>query len=85
MNQRARRVRQLYGGLALDGSAPPGEEPALRRQDHQSDAKAPFPTLYSSRELLVAPRAARTRRRDARNDFHHSSIGTARQPTGPPA
>ena len=135
LNRKARRVRQLHGGLALclavllaltpaaqlfptlsaqaalalsaafydpDGSAPRGEEPALKRQDHRFDAgilprlvhpegalasppKAAFPTLYSSRELLVALRAARTRRHDARNDFHHSSIGTARQPTGPPA
>ena len=51
----------------------------------KSPPKAPFPTLYSSRELLVALKAARTRRHDVRNDFHHSSIGTARQPTGPPA
>jgi hypothetical protein len=47
--------------------------------------KAPFPTLYNTRESLVSPRAERTLRHDARNDFHHSSIGTARQPTGPPA
>jgi hypothetical protein len=47
--------------------------------------KAAFPMLDSSRKPLVAPRAARTRWHDARSAFHHSSIGTARQPTGPPA
>jgi hypothetical protein len=47
--------------------------------------KAAFPTLHGSREWLVAPRAAGTRSHAARDDFHHSSIGTARQPTGPPA
>jgi hypothetical protein len=135
VDQRARQVRQLRGGLAVclavllaltpiaqlfptlapqaalalsaaaydpDGDRPRGEEPALRPQDHQPDAgilpralhlegalapppKAPFPTLCSAKESLVAPRAPRALRHDARNDFHHSSIGTAHQPTGPPA
>jgi hypothetical protein len=135
LNQRARRVRQLRGSLALclavllaltpaaqlfptlsplaalapsaatydQGGNAPGAEPALRLQDHRPDAailprlphvegavaspppKAPFPTLHNARQPLVAPRAARMLRHDARNDFHHSSIGTARQPTGPPA
>jgi hypothetical protein len=47
--------------------------------------KAPFPTLHNTRDSPVSPGAARTLRHDARNDFHQSSVGTARQPTGPPA
>jgi len=134
LNQRARRVRQLHGGLALclavllaltsaaqlfptlsaqaalalpaafydpGGSAPRNEEPALRRQDHQPDAGILPRLLHLEGALLPPAQKAALPRRHASIDplppekagsenaagtgFRRGSVGTARQPTGPPS